>query len=196
MPRKSSYTREQVASKALRMVRDKGFESLSARSLGAALGCSSSPIFTLYSGMDEVIFEVRKLANKIFSDYMAGVMDYERPFQEFSLRLMRFARKDTNLFYFLFMQKKPAAMKDIQPDAYASLQGLKKSYGLNDDQLLIVADQMWAFTCGVTVLVSKLGPSYPEELVSEMLARQFVATIDFVKSGKKIDASAPKRREK
>lgn len=196
MPRKSSYTREQVASKALQMVREKGFERLSARSLGAALGCSSSPIFTLYSGMNEVIGEVRKLANKIFFDYMSDVMEYDRPYQEYSLRLMRFARKETNLFYFLFMQKKAAASYDIQPQAMSCLDGLKSPFGLTDDQVKKLFEQMWAFTCGLTVLSTKLERSYPEERVSEMLAYQFYSTLEYVKSGKRPDEAAPQRKTK
>lgn len=193
MPRKSSFTREQIASRALHLIRDKGAEHLSARSLGAALGCSSSPIFTLYSGMDEVLGEVRKMANKVFNDYVNDVMDYQPAFKEFSIRLMRFARKETNLFYFLFMQKHPAAKKDLHPMALACLQDLKEGFGFNDQQVDFVCQQMWAFTCGLTVLSVKQPTQYSEELVSEMLSRQFSATIDIVKSGKKVPVVVPKR---
>lgn len=194
MPRKSSYTREQVASKALRMIRTRGIDSLTARSLGAAMGCSSSPIFTLYSGMDEVLGEVRKLANNIFADYMDGVLEYDRPFHELSLRLMRFARKETNLFYFLFLQKEPAVVKDIQPDVYQSLQVMGRDCGLSDDQMKALSEQMWAFTCGLAILVNRQADIYPEELVSDMLTRQFYATTDFIKSGKSVKVDAPKLR--
>lgn len=196
MPRKSSYTREQIASRALQLIRDKGVEKLSARSLGAALGCSSSPIFTLYSGMDEVLGEVRKSANRVFSDHMAGIMDYERPFQEFSLRLMRFARKERHLFYFLFLQKQPVAQADLRPEAYECLEGLKKSYGLTNEQLDFMSRQMWTMTCGLTLLVAKQGQYYSEELVEDILSAQFLATMDFIKSGKKVtyDPSRPRKK--
>lgn len=176
------------------MVREKGFDRLSARALGAALGCSSSPIFTLFSGMDEVIGEVRKLANKIFYDYMSDVQDYNYPYQEYSLRLMRFARKETNLFYFLFMQKNAAVSYDIQPQAQACLEGLKNAYGLNDEQVKQLFSQMWAFTCGLTMLATKLESKYPEDRASDMLSYQFYATLDYIKSGKHPSRDISKRK--
>ena len=55
MPRKALFTKEEIVEKALDLVRRKGLDALTARELGAALGSSSRPIFTLYNNMEEVI---------------------------------------------------------------------------------------------------------------------------------------------
>lgn len=62
MPRQALFTKEEMVAKALQIVRENGVEALSARSLGAALGSSSRPIFTVFRNMEEVEVEVRTAA--------------------------------------------------------------------------------------------------------------------------------------
>ena len=62
MPPKSKFTREEVIAAALELVSEKGMSALTSRDLGARLGSSARPIFTLFSSMEEVQEEVKKAA--------------------------------------------------------------------------------------------------------------------------------------
>ena len=48
MPPKPKFTREEVVDKAIELIKDKGIEALTARELGAKLGSSARPIFTVF----------------------------------------------------------------------------------------------------------------------------------------------------
>lgn len=60
MPPKPKFTREEVVDTAIELIKDKGIEALTARELGAKLGSSARPIFTVFRNMEELISDVRK----------------------------------------------------------------------------------------------------------------------------------------
>ena len=68
MPPKPKFTKEQIINPALRLVSENGVGSLTARELGNALGSSARPIFTVFSGMDEVRSAVIDAAEKKFAE--------------------------------------------------------------------------------------------------------------------------------
>lgn len=55
MPRQPRFSKEDIVAAGLRIVRASGYEAVSARSLGKELSTSSSPIFTLFKDMNEVM---------------------------------------------------------------------------------------------------------------------------------------------
>ena len=59
MPPKPKFTRDEIVSAALALVRERGESALTAREVGKALGVSSSPIFTTFRDMDELKAAVR-----------------------------------------------------------------------------------------------------------------------------------------
>ena len=54
MPPKAKFTKEQIISKGLDIVREEGMDNLTARALGNRLGSSACPIFTVFENMEEV----------------------------------------------------------------------------------------------------------------------------------------------
>ena len=62
MPPKPKFTREEVVEVALKLVSEKGMESLTARELGERLGSSARPIFTAFRNMEELTDAVRAAA--------------------------------------------------------------------------------------------------------------------------------------
>ena len=54
MPPKAKFKKNEIIETALNIVRTRGFEALTARSLGAELGSSARPIFTVFQSMDEL----------------------------------------------------------------------------------------------------------------------------------------------
>ena len=79
MPPKPKFTKDQMIAAALDIVSEKGLSALTARNLGARLGGSSRPIFTLYHSMDEVIEQTRLLAIKRFNAFVTEDTGEEMP---------------------------------------------------------------------------------------------------------------------
>ncbi len=193
MPRKALFTKEKIIAIALDYVRKHGHESLTARELGKVLGSSPRPIFTVFKNMDEVNCEVKKAAQQTFSNYVANATDYTPAFKEYGMRLIRFAREENNLFRYIFLQK-DSYSNGAQFIAQECFNEYETEYGLSKEQVATMFGQMWVFTCGLAVYCTSQPNVYTEELASEMITRQFAATISFVKSGKIVKNIEPHLR--
>ena len=66
MPPKPKFTKEQILDAALDIARTRGANAIVARDVGKRLGTSSSPIFTFWSNMDELLADVKTKAYEIF----------------------------------------------------------------------------------------------------------------------------------
>ena len=67
MPPKARYTREEIIGAGLAIVRERDISAVTAREIGRRLGSSSSPIFTVFENMGEVVAAVEGRAREISS---------------------------------------------------------------------------------------------------------------------------------
>ena len=74
MPPKAKFSREEMISAAVAVVKADGVDALTARALGAKLGVSPSPIFTVFQSMEEVKQEVLKSADRLYQSYLQADM--------------------------------------------------------------------------------------------------------------------------
>lgn len=105
MPPKAKFSKEEIVSAALEIVREKGEEALTAREVAAFLGVSTRPIFTYFKTMDELKVEVRKAASEKYRAYTEEGLKEDVPLLGFFKRYQSFARENPNLYKFLFMSK-------------------------------------------------------------------------------------------
>lgn len=106
MARKESVTRKIISDGAFELLREQGMNMLTARKLASYIGCSTQPIFRVYSSMDELVSE---MFTKAFSFYEEYCVNFEKsspvPFVDLALCYIHFADEEPNLFKLLFMQK-------------------------------------------------------------------------------------------
>lgn len=190
MPRSAFFSKEAIAAAGLEIIRKQGVEALSARALSKQLGCSLSPIFTVFKDMDEIHTAVRQAAAALFADYVKDVIDYQPAFKEYGMRLIRFAKEEQNIFQ-LFFERGNSLIDNAPVAALNCLDEIKELYRLTDGQILILYRQLWAFTCGIAVLATQSPEEYPEELASEMISTQFISTLSFLKSGRPVENVTP-----
>jgi AcrR family transcriptional regulator len=104
MPPKIKVTEEEVINEAIRLVREKGFESLNARDLAKEIGCSVHPIFRIFNSMDGLKIAVYKKAEYIYNDRMLSINEHSNDgFLNIGLTYIDFAKNEKNLFKLLFM---------------------------------------------------------------------------------------------
>ena len=69
MAPKNKFTKKEMVDAALRVVREKGIDGLTAKTMADELGTSTQPIFTCFGSMDGVRTEVYKDAINIYDRY-------------------------------------------------------------------------------------------------------------------------------
>ena len=193
MPRQPRFSKDDIVAAGLRIVRASGLEAISARALGKELGTSSSPMFTMFKDMNEVIDAIRTAAERTFSARMNGVTDYFPAFKEFGLRLVAFAKEDPNIFQLLFLGKdaRPEIAESIARECLGSV---GQGYELTNEQAEMLFRQMWPVACGIAALCVKHPEDFPEEEVSKTLSYHFSGIISIIKSSKEVEDVRPTRQ--
>ena len=193
MPRIVLLTKEAVTGAGLAIVRREGQNALTARALSRELGCSLSPIFTVFKDMDEIQVSVKKAAEDFFADFMKDVNEFEPAFKEFGLRLVRFAKQDGNLFDMLFLSR--GGRSDIAGQiAQRSLMDIQQNYDLTDSQASMIFKQMWPVATGIASLCVHRPMAFSEEETGQILSNHFSGMMWLIKSGQQVINIVPKRR--
>lgn len=162
MPAKSSFAKDTFIDAAFKIVRAKGRDELSARSLAKELNCSTMPIYSYLKSMKKLDGELRKRAIDLLLTYQTtprtGVA-----FFDMGLGYVLFARQEKNLFRFLFAGSdrkgrpnntgkilKEFAFKNLVP----KMKGDPFLEGLEEQQLESILTKMWIFTHGLAFLIN------------------------------------------
>jgi len=101
-PPRIKVTRDDILTAALNLVRQSGIESLNARNLALALGCSTQPIFTHFSTMEELRSAVYSRTDEYQSTYLNEHVTLDQDVMaSFGMAYIDFALAEPNLFRFL-----------------------------------------------------------------------------------------------
>ncbi len=170
MPPKAKFTREQIRGAALELVRERGAGALTARALAEKLGSSPRPIFTVYSGMEQVLDDVRAEARKIYRDRLRGAAT----FRDTALRYILFAMDEPKLFSLLFMtERENAQVCTMFDDGYGkALMSIQKRYGVTERTAMKLCYHVWVYCHGAAALCvakqSRISPREAAVMLDEM----------------------------
>lgn len=191
MPPKSKFTRDETVKVALDIVRENGIKALTARALGARLGSSACPIFTVFDNMDDVQSAVKVAAKVLYGDYIKTGLLFEPAFRGVGIQYIRFAMEEPRLFELLFM-----TMLNESPnidnvlliiDEYYSdiLLSAQTSYNLNESDSKRLYHHLWIYSHGIAVLSATKTCNFSIDEVEGMLtdvSRSIIKEIKGVKN--------------
>lgn len=159
-PPKAKYTREEILACAFEILRREGPGALSARHLGEELGGSSRPIFTVFSGMDEVKEGTLRLAKDLYAAYVDRGLLQIPPFKGVGMEYIRFAAEEPVLFRLLFMapdagiSSSPRDFLRTEENYSRVLQALTDFYGLPHDTAERIYRHLWIYCHGIAALTA------------------------------------------
>lgn len=187
MPPRSKFTKEEIVSVALQIVSKHGISSLTARELGAKLGTSARPIFTVFSSMEQLQNEVRLSAMNCFENMQLDNAEDMPIFKQIGMKMVLFGVKEPKLYQLLFMQENKSAMsfEDIfgrlGTTAILCLKTIENDYGLNTEQAKILFKHIWIHTFGIGTLCATGTCDFSQEQISKMLTEDFTAMMTLLK---------------
>ena len=190
MPPKAKFTKEQITKAALCVVSEKGAQALTAKELGAALGTSTTPIFTVFHSMQEVQDAVMLAAMERFEEYAHKAAHLGPVFKQIGMQMILFAKEEPKLYQLIFM----SSISEAQTfdDIYAHLGSvadecldvLQKDYDLSKDNAKTLFEHVWIHTFGIGALCATGVCDFSHEQIAEMLTQDFTAMMMLMKSGK------------
>lgn len=106
MARKATVTETMILDSAFALMREEGFEQVTARKLASKAGCSTQPIFRLYENMDQLIGDLYEKAVLYFERfYLEYPQEDETPFVHLGMAYIHFAAAEKNIFRLLFLSE-------------------------------------------------------------------------------------------
>ena len=172
MPPKVKFKKEEIIEAAVNITRERGINAVTAREVGAALGVSSRPLFTYFGTVDELKREVYNYAKSLYQQYVKNGLKAEIPFLGVGQNYIRFAKKEPELYKYLFLNP-PDGVKG------SAMDGLKLSQDLVRDSLIHIyhmdgdtADKyfrdLWLVAYSITTLIVTGDCPYSDEEISAL----------------------------
>lgn len=189
MPPKCRFTREEIIQAALQIARNEGIASITARALGAKLGSSSKPIFSVFENMEEVQAEVRKAAKALYAEYVYIGLQQEPAFKGVGTQYILFAIKEPKLFQLLFMseQSQKLSVAGILPmidENYDQiLLSVQNGYHLGEKDAENLYRHLWIYTHGIAVLCATNMCLFTVEEISRMMTEIFRGLLKEIQGG-------------
>ena len=175
MPPKAKFTKEQVISAGLSIVRADGFEALTSRALGKRLGSSARPIFTVFQSMDEVQQAVIEAAKALYKEYVDQGLRWEHPFKGVGTQYILFSIQEPKLFQLLFMTEQPripdfSGVLPLIEESYEEiLLSIQNDYGMSRHLAEKLYHHLWIYTHGIATLCATKMCRFTGEEISSMI---------------------------
>lgn len=192
MPPKAKFTKEEILSAALDIVRSKGIDALTARLLADALNSSPRPIFTVFAGMDEIVREVILKAKSLYAEYVRRWLTCVPQFKGVGVQYILFAIEEPKLFQLLFMNERGSVpplcevLQLIEDSFEEILASITNAYGFDRDTALRLYYHMWIYSHGIATLCATKMCSFTADDISRMLTEVCASLIKKIKGDGKL----------
>lgn len=171
MPPKAKIGKEQILQGVVEFVQKEGHENLNARSLAEWLGCSTQPIFYNFENMEKLKDEAMRRAWETYERYVHDRTLYDNypPYKASGMGYVRFARKERELFKWLFMSERgqPSVSEVVLPKDI--VERVQNSLSLEMDEAIEFHRTMWVFVHGIAVMIATGFATWTDEEVQRAL---------------------------
>jgi len=178
MSPKVKITREEIVNAALEMIRQGGEATVNARSIAAALGCSTQPVFSNFATMEDLRVAMTAAAYQRYLGFIQSEVESGKypPYKASGMAYIRFAREERELFKLLFMRDR--TYEDTSPtlDFEEAVQMLASANGVTVEAARLLHLEMWACVHGIGAMLATSFLPLDEELISRMLTDVYLGT--------------------
>ena len=173
MAPKNKFTKEEMTEAALRVVRTKGIDCLTAKAIAGELGTSTRPVFTGFGSMDDVRRAVYAAAVRVYDGYANAGLRAEIPFLGLGMQYIRFAREEPELYRLLFLSRTQdrecGAMKSMRHLQELARPALTDIYRISADEADVYFRDMWLVVHGLSTLIVTGDCPYSDREIGQIL---------------------------
>ena len=171
MPPKVKISKHDITQTAVSLIRNNGFDAFNTRNIAKELNCSTQPIFSNFTSMEELEKEVILHANNLYLCFIENEIATNKypKYKAFGMAYIRFAKEETQLFKLLFMRDR--TNEDISPsqDFNDSVQIIMSANGVSEETAKLIHLEMWTFVHGIAVMIATSFYPLDWNLISDMV---------------------------
>lgn len=158
MAKPSIINKETLLKRALKMVEDDGLESINARSLAAAAGISTKPIYRLYNSLDDLKTEVNEIIKKEYDEFITKRVDIKNALITVCVAYIEFAQMHKNYFRSMFLSNnlKWKSVNDVLNEKWnqSTIINLVNKHGLSFEEAKNLFMNVWLYANGLATLIA------------------------------------------
>ena len=177
MPPKVKVTKEDIINTAVEIVRKNGAEAINARMVASMLGCSTQPVFSNFSSMDELKDAVSVKAGQLYQEYLKREVEREEHpvYKASGMGYIRFAKEEKELFKLLFMRDRSDEELPENASVDEEMENIvRNNTGLNEEEARLFHLEMWAYVHGIATMFATGFVNLDWNLVSKMLTDSYL----------------------
>lgn len=171
MPPKVKITKSDIIKTTVELVRSSGEQAINARAIASALNCSTQPIFSNFSSMEELQSEVVAAAYELYLSFLKNDAESGKypTYKAFGMAYIRFAKEEKELFKLLFMCDREGAEFVASPDFEASVEIIMKANKISRKKAELMHFEMWACVHGIATMLATSYLSLDWDNISNMI---------------------------
>lgn len=172
MPPKAKVTKEEIVSAAVDLVRREGASALNARTLALCLQCSTQPIFSNFSSMEQLRMEVLCRANALCEQRIQREQEEGKYplYKAAGMAYIHFAKEERELFRLLYMRDRTRDESSFGVEFSQRMQSVvEDATGLEGDVMQLFHLEMWACVHGIASMLATGFFPLEEDLISKIL---------------------------
>lgn len=186
MPPKAKITKEMIVDVAFGIIQREGVDKVTARSISQQLNCSTQPVLYHFATVEDIKKAVYKKADAYHSDYLMNMEnDYGDPMLTMGMNYINFARKERNIFQFLFQSNEfsGASILDLleMEEILPLLTVLQQELELSLEEVKEVFSTLFIFVHGYASLYANNTMIYEEANVISAVEKVFEGAICVLK---------------
>ena len=176
MTQRQTFTKEMILDAAFTLVREKGWQAVTARNIAQALGASTMPIYSSVRSMEEVAQELGMRTFDLMQDYQKRSWT-ENPTLNLAVGYVMFAKREPALFKFMYQERpNPIAFQDFARQAefltrsFSTVPGVtERMKELSQVPMEAMILNSWVYTHGLATLVSNKVLDVTDQQIAQLL---------------------------
>ncbi len=183
MAPKNKFTKEEMVAAALRVVRERGAEGLTAKTVADALGTSTQPIFTAFSSMDGIRQAVYAASVRVYDSYTHAGLQEDVPFLGVGRQYIRFAREEPELYRLLFLTREAScsAMQTMRRLQEHVRPALMRIYHITAEEADFYFRNLWFVVHSLSTLIVTGDCPYSDAEIAQILTGFSLSTCKAIK---------------
>lgn len=177
MPPKIKVSKEDIVNTTLDIIRTHGEGAINARTIAAALGCSTQPIFSNFASMEELRQAAIVTADEVYQSYIMREMNSGKhpAYKASGMAYIRFAKEETELFKLLFMRNRAQTDDTYGDNSFNSMISFVQDYtGLSETDATMFHLELWVVVHGIATMFATGFLDLDWELVSKMITDAYL----------------------
>ena len=158
MPAVKELSKDYIVKVAVKMVNDKGWDSINARSLAKTLKVSTKPLYRIYKNMDEIKSDIYKEISYQYDEFITSRVDNKKALITLCIAYVEFAQEYKNLFISLFLSNnlKWKSLENVLDEKWnqSTIINLVNKHGYSFEEAKNLFMNMWLYANGLATLIA------------------------------------------